>query len=58
MLGPIEEISFQGNLGLNNNPIVSHPEPIARPSIPVMVGGKYSNQAMSVNSHAGGQPPV
>ena len=37
---------------------MSHFEPIARPSIPVMVGGKSSNQAMLVNSHIGGQPLV
>ena len=39
VLGPIQEIPFQSNLGLNDNPIVSHPYPITRPSIPVMVGG-------------------
>ena len=55
-LGPIEEILLQGDLGLNHNPTVSHPELIARPSIPVMVGGKSSNQAMSVKSHVGGKP--
>ena len=58
VLGPIEEIPFQGNPGLNHNPIASHHEPIARPSIPIMVGGKSSNKAVSVNSHAGGQPPA
>ena len=39
VLGPIEEIPFQGNLGPNDNPIVSHPGPVTMPSIPVMVGG-------------------
>ena len=47
VLGPIEEISFQGN-----------PGPITRPSIPIMVGGQSSNQSVSVKSHAGGQPPA
>ena len=58
MLGPIEEIPFQGNLGLNDNPTVSHPEPVTRPSILVMVGGKSTNQVMSAHSNFGGQPPT
>ena len=57
-LGPIEEILFQGNLGLKHNPIVSHTEPITKPSIPIMVGGESLNQAMSVNSHTKGKPPA
>ena len=35
---------------------MSHPEPIAKPSITVMVGGESSNQVVLVNSHAGGKP--
>ena len=58
MLGPIEEFAFQGNPGPNDNPIVSHLGPITRPSIPVMVGGKYTNRVMSAHSNTGGQPPV
>ena len=57
-LGPIEEISFQGNLGLNGNPTISHPNPVPRPSIPVMVGGKSTNQVMSAHSNADGKTPV
>ena len=57
-LGPIEEIMFQGSPGLNHKTTVSYLGPITRPSIPIVVGGKSSNQAMSVNSHAGGQPPT
>ena len=58
VLGPIEEVPFQGNPGPNDNPIVSHLGPITRPSIPVMVGGKSINQVMSSNSNAGGKPPA
>ena len=58
VLGHIEEVPFQGNSGPNDNPIVSHPGPITRPSIPVMVGGKSTNQVMSAHSNAGGKPPV
>ena len=58
VLGPIEEIPFQGNPGLNHNPTVSHLGPITRPSIPVIVGGESSNQAMSVKSHIGEKPPA
>ena len=43
VLGPIQEIPFQGNPGLNENPTVSHPDPVTRPSIAVMVGGKSTN---------------
>ena len=58
MLGPIEEIPFQSNLGLNDNPIVSHLDPITRPSIPFMVGGKSTNQVMSAHSNVEGKPSV
>ena len=58
VLGPIEEVPFQGNPGRNDNPIVSHPDPVTRPSIPIMVGGKSINQVMSKNSNVGGQPPT
>ena len=58
VLGPIEEIPFQGNPCLNHNPTVSHPRPITRPSIPVMVVGQSSNQVVLVNSHAKGKPPT
>ena len=58
VLGPIQEIPFQGNPGLNDNPTVSHPDTITRPSIPVMVGGKSTNQVMSTHSNAGGKPPT
>ena len=57
VLGPIEEVPFQGNIGPNENPIVSHSRPVTRPSIPVMVGGKSTNQVMSTNSNDGGKPP-
>ena len=56
VLGPIEEVPFQGNPDPNDNPAVSHPGPVTRPSIPVMVGGKSTNQVMSAHSNAGGQP--
>ena len=56
MLGHVEEVPFQGNRGPNDNPTVSHPIPITRPSIPVMVGGKSTNQVMSTNSNTGGNP--
>ena len=39
VLRPIEEVPFQGSPGTNDNPTVSHPSPITRPSIPIMVGG-------------------
>ena len=58
VLGPIEEVPFQGNTGPNDIPIVSHPGPITRPSIPVMVVGKSTNQVMSAHSNIGGQPPM
>ena len=58
MLGPIEEVPFQGNPGPNDNPTASHPSPITRPSIPVMVGGKSTNQVMSTHYNARGKPPV
>ena len=58
MLGPIEEVPFQGNPGPNDNPIVSHTGPDTRRSILVMVGGKSTNQVMSANSNTGGQPPM
>ena len=58
VLGPIEEVPFQGNLGPNDNPTVSHLGPIATPSIPVMVGWESTNQVMSANSNAGEKPPV
>ena len=54
----IEEVPFQGNPGPNNNPTVSHPGPITRPSIPVMVGGESTNQLMSANYNSRGKPLV
>ena len=46
VLGLIEEVPFQGNPDQNDNPTVSHPGPVTRPSIPVMAGGKSTNQVM------------
>ena len=57
VLGPIEEVPFQGNPGPNDNPIVSHPGPITRPSIPVVVRGKSTNQVMSAHSNTRGETP-
>ena len=56
VLGPIEEVPFQGNPGPNDNPMVSHLGPFTKPSIPVMVGGKSTNQVMLAHSNAGGKP--
>ena len=39
LIGPIEEVPFQGNPGPNDNTTVSHLGPVTRPSIPIMVGG-------------------
>ena len=57
VLGPIEEVPFQGNPGPNDNPTVSHPGPINRLSIPIVVGGKSTNQVMSAHSNTGGGNP-
>ena len=58
VLGPIEEVPLQGNPSLNDNPIVSHLDPITRPSIPIMVGGQSITQVISTNSNTRGKPPA
>ena len=47
VLGPIEEIAFESNPVLNENPTVSHP---------VTVFGKSTNQVISAQYNAGGKP--
>ena len=58
VLGPIEEVPFQGNPGLNDNPTVSDPGPVTRNFIPAMVGEESTNQVMSANSNAGEKSPM
>ena len=56
IVGPIDEIPFQGNPGQNDNPIVSHPGSVTRPPLPVMVGGESINQVMSAHFNTWGKP--
>ena len=58
IVGPIDEIPFQGNLGQNDNPIVSHPGSVTRPPLPVMVAGESINQVMSAHCNTWGKPPA